>query len=83
MVSDKKIFKVFYIDIQGKYCLLCWRLTTRQPLWVILFRLPRKGRKETKEIVEMKVRDRAERGTINEREEIEEIIPLSPYLLQG
>ena len=34
---------------------------TRQPLWVILCRLPEKGRKEIVE--EMKVRDREERGT--------------------
>ena len=26
---------------------LSWGLTTRQPLWVILCRLPEKGRKET------------------------------------
>ena len=38
---------------------LCWGLTTRQPLWVILCRLPEKGRKEIEEIVEeMKERDR-------------------------
>ena len=42
---------------------LCWGLTTRQPLWVILCRLPEKGRKETEEIAEeMKERDREERG---------------------
>ena len=39
--------------------LLCWGLTTSQPLWVILCRLPEKGRKEIEEIVEeMKERDR-------------------------
>ena len=39
-------------------------LTTRQPLWVILYCLPEKGRKKTEEIVEeMKERDREERGT--------------------
>ena len=39
-------------------------LTTRQPLWVILCRLPENGRKEIEEIVkEMKERDREERGT--------------------
>ena len=39
-------------------------LTTRQPLWVILCRLHKKGRKETEEIVEeMKERNREERGT--------------------
>ena len=31
---------------------LCWGLTTRQPLWVILCRLPEKGRKDIEEIVE-------------------------------
>ena len=44
--------------------LLCWGLTTHQPLWVILCRLPEKGRKETEEIAEeMKERDREEKGT--------------------
>ena len=43
---------------------LCWGLTTHQPLWVILCRLPEKGRKEIEEIVEeMKERNREERGT--------------------
>ena len=44
--------------------LLCWGLTTRQPLRVILCRLPEEGRKEIEERVEeMKERDREERGT--------------------
>ena len=43
---------------------LCWGLTTRQPLRVILCCLPEKGRKEIEERVEeMKERDREERGT--------------------
>ena len=43
---------------------LCWGLKTRQPLRVILCRLPEKGRKEIEERVEeMKERDREERGT--------------------
>ena len=43
---------------------LSWGLTTRQPLLVILCRLPEKGRKKIEEIVEeMKERDREERGT--------------------
>ena len=47
-----------------KFDLLCWGLTTRQPLRVILCRLPEKGRKEIEERVEeMKERDREERGT--------------------
>ena len=34
---------------------LSWGLMTRQPLWVILCRLPQKGKRETEEIVaEMK-----------------------------
>ena len=44
--------------------MLCWGLTTREPLRVILCRLPEKGRKEIEERVEeMKERDREERGT--------------------
>ena len=40
-----------------------------QPLWVILCRLPEKGRREIEEIVEeMKERDR---GKMNESEETE------------
>ena len=46
------------------FFLLCWGLTTRQPLWVILCRLPEKGRKEIEEIVEeMKETIREEIGT--------------------
>ena len=38
-------------------------LTTRQLLWVILCRPPKKGRKEIEEIIEeIKERDREERG---------------------
>ena len=64
---------------------LCWGLTTHQPLWVILCRLPEKGRKVIEEIVEeIKERDREERNR-NESEETEEIkiFPIYPYLLQG
>ena len=51
------IFLVIVIDW------LCWGLKTRQHLWVILCRLPEKGRREIEEIVEkMKKRDREERG---------------------
>ena len=64
---------------------LCWGLTTRQPLWVILCHLPEKGRKVIEEIVEeIKERDREERNR-NESEETKEIkiFPIYPYLLQG
>ena len=40
---------------------LCRGLTTRRLLWIILCRLPEKGRKEIVE--EMKERGREERGT--------------------
>ena len=50
--------------LKSRCFLLFWRLTTRQPLWVILCRPPEKGRMEIEEIVEeMKERDREERGT--------------------
>ena len=55
-ISDEFVFFFFFF--------LCWGLTTRQPLWVILCRLPEKGRKVTEEIAEeMKERDREERET--------------------
>ena len=51
--------------IKPFFCVcVCWGLTTRHPLFVILCRLTEKGRKEIDEIVEeMKERDREERGT--------------------
>ena len=53
-----------YTKLPINLLLLCWGLTTRQPLRVILCRLPEKGRKEREERVEeMKERDREERGT--------------------
>ena len=48
-----------------------WGLTTRQPLWVILCRLPEKGRKEIEEIVE-EIKERQGRnrnGTVSEETE--------------
>ena len=61
---------------------LCWGLMKRQLFWVIMCRLPVKGRREIEG--EMKERDRGERK-MNERVETEEIItfPLYPFLLQG
>ena len=60
---------------------------TYQPLWVILCRLPEKGRREIEEVVEeMKERNRGEsERKMNESEGIEEkkTFPLYPYLLQG
>ena len=55
MLSFKKLDKYSFW--------LCWGLMTCQPLWVILCRLPEKGRKEIEETVEMKERDREETGT--------------------
>ena len=51
------IFQHFPIQKYGDANWLCWGLTTRQPVWVILCRLPEKGRKEIEAIVkEMKER---------------------------
>ena len=57
---------------------------TRQPLWVLLCRLPEKGRKAIEEIVE-EIKRRTGERKLNEREETEEIMPfpLYPYQLQG
>ena len=53
---------------------LCLGLMTRQPLSVILCRLPEKGRKGRKEIDEIvEEMKEEERGTGNEREETEEM----------
>ena len=65
---------------------LCWGLTTRQPLRVILCRLPEKGRKEIRR--ESRGDEREGQGrkrNRNESEETEEIktFPLYPYPLQG
>ena len=68
VITFKHCFLIFSQKKYGHHCsvrsILCWGLTTRQPLWVILCRLPEKGRKEIEEIVEeMKERNREERGT--------------------
>ena len=64
-VLQKKVYREKYeIPLGWVIDWLCWGLTTRQPLRVILCRLPEKGRKEIEERVEeMKERDREERGT--------------------
>ena len=60
------MIKVYFLT--EIFFLLCCGLTTRQPLWVILCRLPEKERKEIEEIVEeMKEWDREERGTGTDR----------------
>ena len=43
---------IILIDYKPAGFWLCWGLTTRQPLRVILCRLPEKGRKEIEERVE-------------------------------
>ena len=51
MMLGKREFKIVKTMLIGYfvYCLLCWGLTTRQPMRVILCRLPEKGRKEIEE----------------------------------
>ena len=57
-------FQIYFCIPANSMDWLCWGLTTRQPLWVILCRLPEKGRKEIEEIVEeMKETIREEIGT--------------------
>ena len=65
--------------------LLCWGLTTRQPLRVILCRLPEKGRKEVEESRGDEREGQGRKRNRNESEETEEIktFPLYPYPLQG
>ena len=58
---------------------LCWGLTTRQSLWVIVCPLPKKGRKEIEEIVEEMKEEQGRKRNRNEREETEEIPP-PPHL---
>ena len=64
---------------------LCWGLTTRQPLRVILCRLPEKGRKEIGESRGDEREGQGRKRNRNESEETEEIktFPLYPYPLQG
>ena len=48
--------------VDGEFFLLCWGLTARQPVWVVLCRLLEKGVREIEEIVgEMKEKNRVER----------------------
>ena len=58
---------------------------TRQPLWIILCRLPERGRKEIEEIVEEMKEGQGRKRNRNESEETEEIktFPQYAYLLQG
>ena len=63
LYNDEQILDIKNLCCTGQFW-LCWGLTTRQPLRVILCRLPEKGRKEIEERVEeMKERDREERET--------------------
>ena len=63
LASEAVCRQLSTIVLIGLDC-LCWGLTTRQPLWVILCRLLEKGRKEIEEIIEeIKERNREERGT--------------------
>ena len=75
-----------FCDKHANYqLLLCWGLTTRQPLRVILCRLPEKGRKEVEESRGDEREGQGRKRNRNESEETEEIktFPLYPYPLQG
>ena len=65
---------------------MCWGLTTHQPLWVILCRLPEKGRKSDRRDSRRDEREgQGRKRNRNESEETEEIktSPPYPYPLQG
>ena len=63
-VCNDFIHALGYMAAKDLTDLLCWGLTIRQHLWVILCHLPMKRRKEIEETVEeIKERDREERGT--------------------
>ena len=65
MNSASSRIQHMYLVIWNWIDWLCLGLTTHQPLWVILCRLPEKGRKKIEEIVEeMKERDREEKETV-------------------
>ena len=74
------IFKIIPVNF-----VLCWGLTTRQPLRVILCHLPEKGRKEIGESRGDKREGQGRKRNRNESKETEEIktFPLYPYPLQG
>ena len=60
---------------------LCWGLTTRQPLRVILCRLPEKGRKEIEESRGDEREGQGRKRNRNESEETEEIKNIPPLPL--
>ena len=82
--DHRNIHKIFFLVFYKNICCgyssdwFCWGLTAGQLLWVILCRLPEKGRKEVEEIVEeMKERDGRKRNR-NDREETKEIKTFPP-----
>ena len=81
--QTRLLSQVKLTSLPNKHIWLCWGVTTPQPLWVILCCLPEKGRKEIEEIVEMKERDREERGTGMEETEQINTFPLYSCLLKG
>ena len=48
------LFIVLGLNISVYCCLLCWGLTSRQPMWVIFCHLPEKGRRDIEEREENK-----------------------------
>ena len=83
--KNKTTYIVIRKHVIHHFFWLCWGLTTRQPLRVILCRLPEKGRKEIEERVEEMKEGQGRKRNRNESEETEEIktFPLYPYPLQG
>ena len=85
--SQKIGFDIPYGDkLHEMFVCLCWGLTTRQPLRVILCRLPEKREKRDRRESRGDEREGQRRKrNRNESEETEEMktFPLYPYPLQG
>ena len=84
-ISEMWVFDLIFLQFSkpDMFLINCGDLTSHQPLWVILCRLPEKGRKE---IVEIKERDREETGTgmkVKKKIKKEKHSPPNPNLLQG
>ena len=82
---EKFIDKTVNIIVNLGFFLLIWGLTTRQPLWVILYRLPEKREKrDGRDIRGDESEGQGRKRNGNESEETEEIktFPLHPYLLK-
>ena len=66
-IFSAKNFRKLYIES------LCWGLTTRQPLWVILCRLPEREKSDRRDSRRDEREEQGRKRNRNESEETEEI----------